>query len=724
MRLPLNPAQWGAFILQALIQQFPTVEPYVQYTQALGSDVEGNGYGIIPVNNTVIPYVVRSFELKPFDILIATKQGEACFSYLSDPNLMAAFNNVTMGQVVNQLPPTIDEDVFLDMLPPYAAAGKGFGNSRRPAPGVQQGYNRVKLSSHILDLEDDQVDQVFAAMKVACAEHAIYAMQYTLRAARDTADIGVTTKAASLSPVNKLVTVDPRPSGDVQLGLNNHFETVSLKTAATLVNAITAEDLPRLLAGEMLVYDYRPGYKQAAQSDPGHVGYFEGAPYKAQTVYADNAQRRSYHQRAVCAPLAFPGWYDVPLREDTHPRTCRVFNTKQLNGKPSVNQLFVFESGYSLHPVTSAVPHAPSTTPVDDRLVHYYRKARVAAGELCFLVYHETDEASTPFMINSVNISPAGITTLQVTPITPIRDMAPVISLSFGKNQHMYVLSPSEIAFPQKGYTIFSLHPRELTNEVGMDGFMPPPGTFPTVHVQVYKGGGLYRIKEQTSAPSEPLTRGQFVQFCMTRYGMDADIALKTLDDINSYKYDKFVAAVMDESRHSALPMLHEPFKLAMDLFGVVKGAAGLMNSGSGTTPASMRGGSTNSGSGPGSSDGVVGDTNSAPIGSGRGAPNELDTSAGVPPQVEGVAAVADTLLGYATSTLPEDELSELNKNLITQLEESQNAVGRLLLLVRMGKLKYLTELELQRMFRECDKFRANLINVSVARGNFMMPTV
>lgn len=724
MRLPLNPAQWGAFILQALIQQFPTVEPYVQYTQALGSDAEGNGYGIVPVNNTVIPYVVRGFELKPFDVLITTQQNEPHFSYLSEPNLTTAFNNVTMGEMVTKLPPTVDEDVFLDMIPPYAATGKGFGNSRRPAPGVQQGYNRVKLSSRILDLEDDQIARIFEAMKTASADHATFAMTYTLRAARETADIG-TTKEASSPIVHKLVTVDPRPDGNVQLGLNNHFETVNLKTAAALVKAVDETDFPRLLAGELLVYDYRPGYKQAAQEDPGHVGYFEGAPYKAQTTYADNAQRRAYGRRATFGTLKFPGWYDVPLREDTHPRTCRVFNVKQLNGKPSISQLCVFEDGYSLHTVTSPLMHAPSTTPVEDKLSHFYRKARIVAGELCFLVYHETDEASTPFMINSVNVSETGGTTLQVTPVLPIKDMAPVITLSFGGNQHTYVLSPSEIAFPRQGYTIFSLNARDLSNQVGMDGLLPGPGTFPTVHVRVHKGGGLYRLAEQNAAPSEPLTRGQFVQTCMTRYGMDADIALKTLDDINTYKYDKFTAPVKDESNHSTLTMLELPFKLAMDLFGVAK-LAGLMNGGSSSTqPSVLRDTDGGGGSGPGSSPGIVdGGDAGAPTGSGRGAPNELDTSAGVPPQLQGVAAIADTLLGYATSTLPEDELTELNANLISQLEESQDAVGRLLLLVRMGKLKYLTELELQRMFRECDKFRANLINVSVARGTLMMPAV
>ena len=55
IRLPLNPAQWSAYIIQALLQQFPVLEPYVRSTQELGVDTEGNGYGVIAVNNAVIP---------------------------------------------------------------------------------------------------------------------------------------------------------------------------------------------------------------------------------------------------------------------------------------------------------------------------------------------------------------------------------------------------------------------------------------------------------------------------------------------------------------------------------------------------------------------------------------------------------------------------------------------------------------------------------------------
>lgn len=722
MRLPTNPAQWGAYITQALIQQFQIVEPYVQYCQALGGDAEGNGYGIIPVNNTVIPYVVRAFELKPFDTLITMSQGEPKFMYLSESNLMVAFNNVTMGEAVEQLPETITEDVFLDMVPPYAAAGNSFGgNTRRPAPGVQRSYQRVKLSGMLLDLEDAQVATIYDAMKSAAEGTAGFAMLQTLAAARENTHLfaELPTKVAGTDGVNKLVTVDPRPSGEVQLGCNGRYETVALKTAAAFVKAVNEQDFPRLLAGELLVYDYRPGYKQAAQADPGKVGYFDGAPYKAQTVYADELQRRAFGSRAHFGQFKFPGWYDTARNGQTHPRTARVFNTKQLNGKPSVYQLVVYEDGYAIHPQTSGVMHAPSTTPKEDELMRYYRKAQVRPGEVCFLVYHETDEASVPFRINSVNHSPTGVTTLQVTPLMPIKDMAHMLTLSFGGNKHTYVISPSEIAFPQRGYTIFSLQPNDVTRSVGMDGF---PGAAPTVHVKVFKGGGLYRLQEQNTAPSEPLTRGPFVQYLMSRYGMSADTALKTLDDINSYKYDRFVAAVHDQPNARVIAIAELPMKLAMDLYTVVKAAAGLMNDKQ-STPAVMREAGSNQESGPGSAAGI-GTMNSTPAGSGRGAPNGLDTSAGVPPQLEGVAAIADSLLGYATSLIPDDELTEMNQTLMNLLDEAENLLGRLLLLARMGKLKYLTELELQRMFRECDKFRANLVNVSVARGNFMAPAV
>lgn len=720
MRLSTNPAQWGAYILQALIQQFPIVEPYVQYNQALGGDTEGNGYGIIPVNNAVIPYVVRGFELKPFDTLITMSQGEPKFAYLSEANLMVAFNNVTMGEAVDQLPETVTQDVFLDMVPPYAALGNG-GGSRRPAPGVQRSFQKVKLSGMLLDMEDAQVQAVFDAMKSASAASANYAMMQTIAAARDNTaiDAELPTKAAGADGIHKLVTVDPRPSGEVQLGCNGRYETVALKTAAALVKAVNADDFPRLLAGELLVYDYRPGYKQAAQADPGRVGFFDGAPYKAQTVYADERQRRMFSSRARFGQLRYPGWYDTGRNGQPHPRTCRVFNTKQLNGKPSAYQLMVFEDGYAIHPQTSGVQHAPSTTPQEDKLAHFYRKAEVRPGEVCFLVYHETDEASVPFRINSVNHSPTGVTTLQVTPLMLMKGMSPMVSLSFGGNKHTYVISPSEIAFPQRGYTIFSLHPHDVSTAIGGDAYA---NTTQTVHVRVFKGGGLYRVQEQSSAPSEPFTRGQFVQFLMSRYGMDADIALKTLDDINSYKYDRFVAPVLGQPNVRVLAIAEMPMKLAMDLYTVVKAAAGLMN-GQQAQPAATREPGTSNESGPGNAAGI-GDPNSTPSGSGRGAPNALDTSAGVPPQLQGVAAIADSLLGYATSLVPEDELTEMNQTLMNILDEAENLLGRLLLLARMGKLKYLTELELQRMFRECDKFRANLVNMSVARGNFTAPAV
>lgn len=692
MRLPINPAQWGAYIIQTLLQQLPAAEPYVQHTRILGSDAEGNGYGLVGVGDrAVVPFVVRSFELKPMDILITYVEGQPRFSALSEPNLMYAFNNITLGDAVDKIPDSVDRDVFLDMMPPYVN-GQGWGRSRRGPAGVFSSSTTVKLSHQIFVMPEDKLKALHAALKKEAAEDYVLPLQYALALAPARTEISAV-KAASTAP-EKIITLDPRPSGEVEALVNGQGERVEMKVAAEILrHANQAECISDLMRGELVVLDLRGSQvKEARSADPMRIGFADGRRTHRHPDAADLAARKGRVME-----VKYPGWYDIDCCERDRPLMMRVFNTTYLDGKPCGYKLAVGQEGYVFES-SRCWSADPSVPPSNVELRRFYQRAHLAPGELCFLLNHATDEASIPFTIVSRTTLPGGNTALQVCPIGTQNFNDDVVTLTFGDNRHVYRLSMTEIAYPKDGFSVFAVRPERL--RCSHEPLLPRRSG---AMVRVFKGGGVWSLSENGRPPLTGLTRGQLVTHFMQRYGMTVDQAMDTLADLTQLKYDRFEASVTEELEQVPHVVLDAPIKLAMSLWRLVKSAN-----------------DPNMASGPNAPVGQVGE-------SGVGAPpmNALNTSAGIPPDAAAnFQEMADILVGYASSEMPEQEMLALNIELVNLLTQLQDQISRLLLLVRLDKIKNMTEMEVSRVLRESDKFRGVLINSAVAQGRVMTPSM
>jgi hypothetical protein len=686
MRLPLNPVQWGAYIIQALLQQFPVLEPYVVETKELGVDEEGNGYGVVPVNNAVVPYVVREFELKPFDTLIFHQAGEPRFCYLSEPNLMFVFNNVGMGTVVERMPASIDRDVFLEMVPPFASDRQG---GRRSPMHVMRSFERVKLSSQILVMDDARVKEIDEAMKAAAADFPVYAttMKHVLATAKATTDPARIVKAAA---AGHLVTMEARPSGAVQVGVDNQFTELEMPKAASLLRELNQpEHVASLLRNDVVVLDTR--VKEAKKADPIMATAPDASPLRRAHLTVEEHDRRKFDAVSQMG-VKDPGWYEIALPGLKKETTARVFRTFHLDGLPCGYKLAVCTDGYAVDHGTHWRA-APSAVPSGDEMRHIYRRAELKPGEMAFLFNHVTNEASVPFRIAGKHHTQGGATVLQVKPLVS-NETAPIITISFGNQRGVYRMGPGEIAYPKEGYSVFAVNPTKLDADSRFDTLADSREDTErhVVKVKVFKGGGLWRISEHHGAPSSPLTRGQFVQHLVHRYAMTPDKALSILNDISNYKYDTFEASVLEPSLDRKPGVLSPgAVKLAMDLMSL---KVAFDNSGRADAV-----GMTQQGEDPG----MV-----------------IDTSAAIGPEVEGLPDISDILMGFATNELPDVEVMQIAQELIGLLGEVGDKLGRILTLVRLDKVKFLTEQEVLRVFREADKFRSTLINASVSRGQFM----
>jgi hypothetical protein len=691
MRLPINPAQWGAYIIQALLQQLPMAEPYIQHTRILGSDPEGNGYGLIGIGDrAVVPFVVREFELKPLDVLITYVEGQPRFSALSEPNLMYAFNNVTLGEAVDRIPDSVDRDVFLEMMPPYVN-GKSWGNSRRGPFGVYSSLQTVKLSHQILLQSDAWLANLKDAIKQASEADHLLPFQYALQHAAGRTDYR---QVKAASGPEKILTLDPRPSGEVEVLVNGQGERVALKTASELLrHADQADCIPNLLRGELVVLDMRSSQvKEARSADPMRIGFADGRRMHRHPDAADLAARKGRVME-----VKYPGWYDIDCCEIDRPLMMRVFHTTYLDGKPCSYKLAVGQEGFIFEP-SRCWSADPSVPPSNTELRRFYQRAQMVPGELCFLLNHDTDEASIPFTIVSRTTLPGGGTSLQVRPLASQNFNDDVVTLTFGSNRHVYRLSLTEIAYPRDGFSVFAMRPEKLTC-----AHEPALPKRQGAMVRVFKGGGVWSLSENGRPPLTGLTRGQLVTHFMQRYGMTVDQAMDTLADLTQLKYDRFEVSVREELEQVPHAVSMAPIKLAMSLWRLVKSAE-----------------DPNQASGPNTPVGQAGEPGTAQLPAGV-----YNTSAGVPPEAAaGFQDLADVLVGYAASELPEQEMLALNTELVNLLTQLQDQLGRLLTLVRLGKIKNMTEMEVARVLRENDKFRAALINAAVAQGRVMLPAM
>jgi hypothetical protein len=691
MRLPINPAQWGAYVIQTLLQQFPAAEPYVQHTRILGSDAEGNGYGLVGIGErAVVPFVVRGFELKPMDIFISYVEGQPRFSALSEANLMYAFNNITLGDAVDKIPDSVERDVFLDMMPPYVN-GKSWGRSRRGPMGVYSSLETVKLSHQIFVMDDARLKALHETLKKEAAEDYVLPLQYALAHAPHHTDVRAVKAAAG---PEKIITLDPRPSGEVEALVNGQGERVEMKVAAEMLrHANQADAIPSLMKGELVVLDLRSSQvKEARSGDPMRIGFADGRKRHRHPDAADLAARKGRVME-----VKYPGWYDIDCCEIDRPLMMRVFNTTYLDGKPCSYKLAVGQEGF-IFESSRCWSADPSVPPSNVELRRFYQRAQLMPGEFCFLLNNDTDEASIPFTIVSHTTMPNGNTVLQVRPLGTQNFNDDVLTLTFGVNRHVYRLSMNEIAYPKDGFSVFSLRPERLRC-----AHTPAVPRQSGAMVRVFKGGGVWALSENGRPPLTGLTRGQLVTHFMQRYGMTVDQAMDTLSDLTQLKYDRFEARVCEELEQVPHVVMEAPIKLAMSLWRLVKSAQ-----------------DPNMASGPNVPVGQVGE-------SGVGAPpmNPMNTSAGIPPEsAANIQELADVLVGYAASELPEQESLALNVELVNLLTQLQDQLGRLLLLVRLDKIKNMTEMEVARVLRENDKFRGVLINSAVAQGRVVAPTM
>lgn len=103
---------------------------------------------------------------------------------------------------------------------------------------------------------------------------------------------------------------------------------------------------------------------------------------------------------------------------------------------------------------------------------------------------------------------------------------------------------------------------------------------------------------------------------------------------------------------------------------------------------------------------------------SGMGPPGAMmptpSSGAAIMPEIPGLTEIAEQLASYAMGAFSPDELAEMFSKLIDDLAEVQNIAGKLLMLVRLGAVQFITEQETKRLFEEADRFRSSLLNANM----------
>jgi len=698
MRLPMDPSQWSTLIMRMLIGRFPTLEPHIQLVKTLDQDEEGNAHGIVPLGTggAHIPFVIRDFEIKPMDTLIVIENGEERFRNLSEANALLAVGGIALGDPVKKLPPGIVSDQELHMLAPRWST---FGR-RIPPMNVLGTTQPIKLA--------------------ADRKLSVIAFEELLKAARDI-DPGLPAYIAAqyrdilmgLSPrkeAGHVTVLDPRPDGTADL-IEDGAKRASVpigELAAELRGRLpNAQDLIAKLAmrDELVVHDGRT-------EKTGAFGYVV-----------------RNHDPEVA--IREPGWHR------TGGRLVRTLRTRHLSGEPATYWLQLAEGAhdFSRYACGAKAPAADS-----ERLGAFYVPAELKGGELAFLLWHKSGEASVPFKVKERHDFPDGTCKLIVRPLLGPNATE---TLVFGNNQHAYRLGPGEIALPRSGVGAFKLPPRKIGDLA----------TAPNdrVRVRIFKGGGTFSVVEDKRPATEGLTRGMLVAMLMHRYGLDPDTAIRYSRMATTFHAPELHVVPHETPQDPDQPDdQKQAAKLAVLLWDLTKKADGSAtfrelvkralaeakktptkldptipeavlsllqlkkayaeddrrHPSSGTAPVDLdpgRSGPNRKENGP-----------AGPSGPGPVAMGPMDQGAAILPDIPFMREVSDTLTGFATGSFTPAELSEIYQGLTHKLLDIQDLTGRILTLARLGKIDFVTESEAKRILDEADRFRGTLLNADM----------
>ena len=657
-RLPMDPSQWGALIMRGLIQQFPALEPHIQLVKIEDQDPEGNAYGIIPLSNGTgfIPFVVREFELKPLDTLIAIENGEERFRNLSEANAILAVGGIHMGKPVSRNPVGLSVDQELNMLPPRSNM---FGH-RLPAMNVMQSIQPVKLAA------EGRI--AIGAVETFLKEAAQVDPDLPRFIAQEYQDVllGLVDLAKTAAARATLVVLDPRGAGVDVLKDGEKGASISLQEAADALRGKGIPDanvkIATLMRGEPVVFDLR-GEKRAGlwtTKDP-------------QTASGPHSNE--------------PGW----VQRDG--QTLLLYRTRYLDGKPTSFMLALAPSGYLFGRYVGGKPVDP---PNSAQKPAFFRPAELAPGELCFLVDEKTQESSVPFRIKSRTNLEGGACRLEVSPLL---GQHPTMTIHFGNNRNPYPLGRGdEIALPKTGYAAYKLTPKKLDDWTHSDG---------TVKVRLFKGGGVFSVSEDKRPPMHGLTRGPVVAMLLPRYDLDPDTALAYVQQAGTYITPEFEVSFKEEPRNADPqgPVKAMACKMACLLWDFIKKAGERDAPGSGTAPVVLG----PSRSGPNREESPPGPSGPNPVAGGG-----IDQGAGIMPDIPFMREVTSTITGFATGSFTPDELSDIYNSLVDKLMDVQDLTGRVLTLARLGKIDFITEAEAKRLLDESDKFRSALLNADM----------
>jgi len=725
MRLPLDPAQWGVVIAQQLNQQFPALEPYVQFVRILENDEEGNAFGVVALTGAFVPFVVRSFDLKPIDLLMRMEDGESRFCRLTEVNATMAVGGVGLGKPVEKLPPGAQGDLAMSLMPPYS--GMFGAGRRRGRPDVMNMTQPVKLATERLG------DGARLAVETLLGKAACEGLDEFLveRHLDDMVALMDRCKAASLKPFATAVVVDPSHRDTATITADGQTsDWISIKAAAEFLASCghdPAAHVVALMKGLPIILDFR---------DKSAFG-----------IAGDYEQMYPRPKDEPCAQsVNEPGWYAV--HSDALEGRLRAFRTTYLDGRPCSYMLAAMEDGHAFDQWIYATP-SPSTS--SEELHQFYQPSSFKPGEVAFILCEQTGEASVPFTIRGFTELPGGCFTLVVAPALGYQATE---TLRFGDNKRPYRLSQSEIAFPKTGYMIYRLQPKRIDLNP-MRGQYPGPNIEAQpkkTEVRVLRGGGLYSIQEAGRAVSEGMARGPLLAQLMNRYGFSPEHALEHLRQVDIHVARPFKAILTEEPLRKEASLASEPLALALLLYGVVKSAAQRpasegeekdlspdksgpnrktseppKESGPGGPDANRAVQEAPAGQAPsgppgqrGAAPGMPNASNGAPGAPGvpgAAAPG-ADFGAGIGPDIPFFAEVADELTSMAMGLLGPDEMAAMYSTLGNQLEDVQDLAGRILLLVRLGKIPFITENEGKRILDESDKFRANLVNAQMVGRN------
>jgi hypothetical protein len=734
MRLPIDKTQWTPIILKTLIQQLPSLEPYIQMVKLEEADDDGNAYGLIPLSgasttdtgtetagtdSAFVPFVIKGLELKPMDTLVAAQDGETRFIKLTEANAISAIGGLSLGTPVGEEPVGVEDDFPLDLSPPWENQN-GLGGRRNGArANVSSTIRPVKLGSwkafvgYMQSLDEKQA-----------AEHVVRHIVTRLYPEMDRL---ATEKRASADPVanHQIAIFEPTPGRDaVDLSFDGKkLASLDRKTCATRLRALDmADKVASLQADDLIILDRR-------EKSAGNVWYADSYP-------------------GVGGPLNFtevdePGWYRIE-GENAH-----VYNLVQLDGSPTNFRLVASPTGYKL--TARAIYGAKLFSINPERAKLSVRPARLHVGDISFLLNEKTGEATAPFEVLGA-MQHGETTTINVRPLLGTHSHE---TLTFGNVRNVMRIGPDEVAYPQHGFKPMTLVNNALSAHSTFDG---AGNATEHVRVHIFKGGNSYTVTEGRKAVGPPMGRAELAHTLMTRYGMDADQAVQTVRDVNSHLLDeiwarpkeaalaendelpKFAKEAADLShrlynlsvlaggeRATLFPLLAKVAldkqekrvgtekDLSPDRSGPNRVDAPDNEPGSGPNQAGAGGGPAAAPPTAPAATEAPGNPQSAGAPTMGGAPGLGADPAEQPmPNIPFMDEVADLLGSYATGGLAGAEMAQVYTDLAAKLQDVGDLVARVLLLVRLGKVEFITESETKRLLDEADSFRSAILNADM----------